>query len=271
VLTRISVENFKSFAQRQEAHLSKITLIYGPNSAGKSSLIQALLLLVQTMESSERDHLARLATRGSYVDLGSFLATVHAHDVSNDISLEIHCNPLTFHEDRYKHLNISEIGAQMTFSWDPESRAAIYRATTLFSDSDELHFDVHNAENMTFVAYPHWSHSLPWVFEIVDQRFTRPVYFASDDLVPGQIAFQNPPYTFESVLDITDEDRPNIYPIQEGIPTDFDGLLAYADELNAKLARQEFERIYSVHRHILDRYPWLATGASIDKVLPRSA
>lgn len=45
----ISLENFKAFADRQMAKLAPITLIYGPNSAGKSSLIQSLLLMKQTV------------------------------------------------------------------------------------------------------------------------------------------------------------------------------------------------------------------------------
>ena len=52
MLYEIALENFKPFAERQVAPLSKITLIYGPNSAGKSSLIQALMLLRQTLDGS---------------------------------------------------------------------------------------------------------------------------------------------------------------------------------------------------------------------------
>ena len=51
MLTGIGLRNFKAFGdEMQEAPLSKITLIYGPNSGGKSSIIQALLLLKQSLE-----------------------------------------------------------------------------------------------------------------------------------------------------------------------------------------------------------------------------
>ena len=40
MLREISLENFKPFGSRQTVPLAPITLIYGPNSSGKSSLIR---------------------------------------------------------------------------------------------------------------------------------------------------------------------------------------------------------------------------------------
>src|SRR5215210_4426381 len=48
----ISVEGFKSFAERQRVEIGPLTLLAGANSSGKSSLIQPLLLLKQTLEAS---------------------------------------------------------------------------------------------------------------------------------------------------------------------------------------------------------------------------
>ncbi|MCE2440644.1 MAG: AAA family ATPase [Candidatus Latescibacteria bacterium] len=43
-LTAFSIANFKAFAASQRIPLRPITLIYGANSAGKSSAIHALAL-----------------------------------------------------------------------------------------------------------------------------------------------------------------------------------------------------------------------------------
>jgi len=51
MLTSIRIENFKAFHDTSRIDLPSITLLAGVNSAGKSSLIQALLLLKQTLES----------------------------------------------------------------------------------------------------------------------------------------------------------------------------------------------------------------------------
>lgn len=50
-LVRIGVEGFKSIHQRQTLDLAPITVLAGANSSGKSSLMQPLLLLKQTLEA----------------------------------------------------------------------------------------------------------------------------------------------------------------------------------------------------------------------------
>jgi AAA15 family ATPase/GTPase len=53
MLKAIEIENFKAFGNRTRIEMAPITLIYGQNSAGKSSILQALNLLKQTHESRE--------------------------------------------------------------------------------------------------------------------------------------------------------------------------------------------------------------------------
>lgn len=50
-LVRISVEGFKSINEKQTLELAPVTVLAGANSAGKSSMLQPLLLLKQTLES----------------------------------------------------------------------------------------------------------------------------------------------------------------------------------------------------------------------------
>lgn len=78
MLTELRLQNFKPFATMQTVRLAPITLIYGPNSSGKSSLIQSLLLLKQTLEDG--DHEPVLVARGPMTDLGSYEALIHGHD-----------------------------------------------------------------------------------------------------------------------------------------------------------------------------------------------
>lgn len=51
VLTAVSVEGFKSFRSRREVSFAPLTVLAGQNSAGKSSLLQPMLLMKQTIES----------------------------------------------------------------------------------------------------------------------------------------------------------------------------------------------------------------------------
>src|SRR5581483_2845462 len=68
--------------------LKPITLIYGQNSSGKSSIIQSLLLLKQTIESSENPDLL-LLPKGNLVDLGGFREFINAHDVTKPFAFEV--------------------------------------------------------------------------------------------------------------------------------------------------------------------------------------
>ena len=79
MLTEITIENFKPFGIPQRIPLAPITLIYGPNSGGKSSIIQSLLLMKQSIESAPENPRS-LISRGSMVDLGSFASMVHKHE-----------------------------------------------------------------------------------------------------------------------------------------------------------------------------------------------
>ena len=68
-LTEWHLRNFKSV---EEAHISlrPLTVLLGPNSAGKSSLIQSILIYVQAQSSFERSDLVSL--NGSLIKLGAY-------------------------------------------------------------------------------------------------------------------------------------------------------------------------------------------------------
>ena len=65
-LLAITVERFKSFEARTRVELAPLTIILGRNNSGKSSLIQSLLLLKQTIEDPGPE--VRLNTNGRFLD-----------------------------------------------------------------------------------------------------------------------------------------------------------------------------------------------------------
>lgn len=54
MLTELKVANFKAWAKPVSMALKPVTMLLGTNSSGKSSLIQSLLLLKQTVQSPDR-------------------------------------------------------------------------------------------------------------------------------------------------------------------------------------------------------------------------
>jgi hypothetical protein len=81
-LSALRVGNFKAFADTQRIPLKPITLIFGPNSAGKSSFIHSLALAHEAQFGREKRSLARLDVHhtdigGSSIDLGGFRQFIH--------------------------------------------------------------------------------------------------------------------------------------------------------------------------------------------------
>ena len=89
MLKALELENFKAFGKRTRIEFAPITLIFGENSAGKSSILQALNLLKQTRESREHGALLLPRTENGIVDLGSYQELLFDHDLNRDLSIRV--------------------------------------------------------------------------------------------------------------------------------------------------------------------------------------
>ncbi|MGH2660135.1 MAG: AAA family ATPase, partial [Actinomycetota bacterium] len=70
MFTELILKNFKCYRDTGPVRLKPLTLLIGPNNAGKSTLLQAILMMKQTYE--DRDVGEPLITSGPFVDLGAF-------------------------------------------------------------------------------------------------------------------------------------------------------------------------------------------------------
>ena len=89
MLQSLELENFKAFGERARIPFAPITLIFGENSAGKSSILQALNLLKQTQESREVGALLLPRAENGIVDLGSFQEMLFDHDLKRTLSIRV--------------------------------------------------------------------------------------------------------------------------------------------------------------------------------------
>ena len=89
MLTGMRLKNFKSWEDTGDIALRPISGFFGPNSSGKSSLIQALLMLKQTAESSDRGVVFHFGDQRTPVNLGDFASVVHKHDTSRDLKVSL--------------------------------------------------------------------------------------------------------------------------------------------------------------------------------------
>lgn len=70
VLKSIEIENFKSYTEKQCIYFSDLSVLLGANSSGKSTALQAFLIMKQTIECNSPDE--ELLLSGKYVALGDF-------------------------------------------------------------------------------------------------------------------------------------------------------------------------------------------------------
>ncbi len=76
MINKFSLSNFKAFGQEQHIPLRPITLIFGANSSGKSSLIHALLLARHALVRGKWDA-NHVDMAGNSVELGGFANYLH--------------------------------------------------------------------------------------------------------------------------------------------------------------------------------------------------
>lgn len=126
MLTELSLTNFKSWKQIDKMRLAPITGLFGSNSSGKTSLLQMLLMLKQTVESPDRAQVLNFGDERSATNLGSFRDVVYAHQKPGTLDFALSWR-------LPKRLMIG----------NPEERGAI-----LF-EGDALGFAAHLAENGT--------------------------------------------------------------------------------------------------------------------------
>lgn len=89
MLTELSIQNFKAWRETKRIRLAPITVFFGSNSAGKTSLLQFLLMLKQTAESRDRRRVLHPGDENTDVDLGTFRELIFGHDVKRAIEFSM--------------------------------------------------------------------------------------------------------------------------------------------------------------------------------------
>ncbi|MDQ3010002.1 MAG: DUF3696 domain-containing protein [Acidobacteriota bacterium] len=131
-ITRISVAGFKSIAKEQSIEIQPLTILAGANSSGKSSIMQPLLLLKQTLESSYDPGTLLLNgpnVRNSSVE--QIFSIIGKNKFSPDFQIEVATAEydllgIKFSREVKRKLAITE----MTLSSDGSEKVAIYPEMT---------------------------------------------------------------------------------------------------------------------------------------------
>ena len=92
MLTRLRLENFKSWQDTGDIALKPITGFFGPNSSGKTSLFQSLLLMKQSADSLDLGTVFNFGNEKTLVDLGDFESVIHEHDTNLNLKFSLNWN-----------------------------------------------------------------------------------------------------------------------------------------------------------------------------------
>ena len=91
MITELRAQNFKSWKDTSSLQFAPLTGLFGANSSGKTSILQVLLMLKQTVEHPSPDWNEALyfGNEGSLVNLGSFNDVIYQHDSNLSLAMSI--------------------------------------------------------------------------------------------------------------------------------------------------------------------------------------
>lgn len=121
-LKSFGIANFKAFGQSPQCiPIKPITLVFGPNSAGKSSLLHSILWMDHALNLGELD--VRYPKAGkNEIDLGGFSQVIHDHASTPRIIAELTFGKETVAEELRKVFSIKTgISLDLSFGYQPLS------------------------------------------------------------------------------------------------------------------------------------------------------
>jgi len=87
MIKKIRIKNFKCLRDTGYLDIKPLTFFVGPNSSGKSSLFQILLMLKQTVENIDPNN--PLIVNGNWAQMGSYPEFIYKGDSKNELDVEI--------------------------------------------------------------------------------------------------------------------------------------------------------------------------------------
>ena len=201
----LHLENFKPYGGCAIIPMAPITLIFGENSAGKSSILQALHLLKQTHENRDTDDILTPRAESEIVDLGSFPELVFDHDVSRKLKIRVNLDSTDYSFWRISPTKepensrcslIEEIdGVELHFEYSAEKRTASLCQLQVFNNKVGLIARFQKLDDVSWDPETQ-GHYKSLDFSLFHTAFNRTQYFD-----------RNPPHGYLCNTYITDSEE----------------------------------------------------------------
>ena len=119
MITKLALKNFKSISESGiELDLKPLTVLMGPNASGKSSILEAIGVFVQSIG-------VQINSKGNLVIYRDFTDVIHKRETSRWLTIEIYVNDLGY---RYSYKKLNDEARQSVKIGDEE----IVRVTNEF-------------------------------------------------------------------------------------------------------------------------------------------
>lgn len=136
IINSLTIENFKGISDPVRVEFKPITLLFGPNSAGKSTIVQALHYAREVLERNNVNA-DRVSSADESFDLGGFANIVHKHDLNIPIKLkfEISFSPLADYTDFFAD-RVNNAWIEYEIKWSNFLEAPLVVSTTVGLDGE---------------------------------------------------------------------------------------------------------------------------------------
>lgn len=230
MITAIEIENFKAFGERQRIELRPITLLFGPNSGGKSSILHVLQYAREIL-CRHNLNADRTTAGEETTDLGGFEAFLHDRRLDKEIILRFDLDLQTAkleavwpipeaiveYGNTGHSVDLSTIGddvqsasVELIVAWveRPEKRARgpYVRSCRICIDGEDLiTLDTSDLwDNITGIKFLNLNHPLlkwqSWVSSEADLNPSGIAYFLYPELDPLMQDYDNGEPTTESAI-----------------------------------------------------------------------
>jgi len=134
-ITALRVGKFKAFADTQYIPLRPLTLIFGANSSGKSSVLHSLLLSHHAIQTGELDiHWTKAG--GESVDLGGFGQYIHKRNINSEVEWAVDIDPKKINLADQELINLLKKVNKLTAGVSIGTRGGRVRVRSFFIEAD---------------------------------------------------------------------------------------------------------------------------------------
>jgi len=186
MITKWKLANFKSVKDETQLDFAPLTIFAGTNSSGKSTLLQSILLISQTL--SDKNPTRQVVLNGQFIQLGEFSDIRSIDGVSDQIIIGWELKPLkdNISDGRFDVEEISLISCEIAFGMDDSKPSANLSTSSLSPTLSSVALTVqknindNNAYKCSLVAVRATEEAKDYKQKLIDNPYSEEVVSSLD-------------------------------------------------------------------------------------------